>query len=164
MSDQLPYRIGHGYDLHRLEEGHALVVGGVTFEHDRGCVGHSDGDVVYHAVTDALLGGLSQPDIGQLFPDTDPLWEGADSRIFVEEAVKIMRATGYGVGNIDVTVILQKPRLSPHKDAIRQNLADLLGVGLDRVNVKGKTHEEVDSLGENRSIACHVAVLLQHQG
>jgi 2-C-methyl-D-erythritol 2,4-cyclodiphosphate synthase len=158
--DPLPNRIGHGYDLHRLEEGHPLIVGGVTLEHDRGCVGHSDGDVVYHAVTDAILGALCQPDIGQLFPDDDPLWKGADSTVFVEEAAKIMRTAGYEVGNIDVTVILQKPKLSPHKDTIRQNLAVLLGLPLDRVNLKGKTHEKVDSLGENRSIACHVVVLL----
>ena len=159
----LPFRIGHGFDLHRLEEGVPLVIAGETLSHDRGCVGHSDGDVVYHAVTDAILGALCLPDIGQLFPDNDPEWEGADSTIFVEAAVEKMVAAGYAVGNIDVTIILQRPKLSPHKDKMRKNLAGLLGVALEQVNVKGKTHEKVDSLGENRSIACHVAVLLMKE-
>ncbi len=154
------FRIGHGFDLHRLEPGLPLIVGGERLEHDRGCAAHSDGDVVYHAVTDAILGALGQEDIGQLFPDNDAAWKGADSRIFVEEAARRMRAEGYAVGNIDVTVILQRPKLSPHKAAIRNNLAALLGCDLAQVNIKGKTHEQVDALGENRAIACHVVVLL----
>ncbi len=153
-------RIGHGFDLHRLEPGHELVVGGLRLEHDRGCDAHSDGDVVYHAVTDAILGALAQQDIGQLFPDNDPKWKAADSRIFVEEAARRMRETGYAIGNLDVTVILQRPKLGPHKQTIRENLAGLLGCGLSQVNLKGKTHEQVDALGENRAIACHVVVLL----
>ena len=155
-----PPRIGHGFDLHRLEVGRPLVVCGQTLDHDRGCVAHSDGDVVYHAVTDAILGALAQQDIGQLFPDNDPAWKNADSRIFVEEAVKRMRAAGYAVGNLDVTVILQKPKLSPHKAAMHANLVALLGCDPSQVNLKGKTHEHVDALGENRAIACHVVVLL----
>ncbi|MFP4144130.1 MAG: 2-C-methyl-D-erythritol 2,4-cyclodiphosphate synthase [Phycisphaeraceae bacterium] len=158
---QNPFRIGHGFDLHRLEQGLPLIVGGEQIEHDRGCAAHSDGDVVYHAVTDAILGALGQEDIGQLFPDTDAEWKGADSRIFVEAAADRMRTAGYRVGNLDLTVILQKPKLGPHKAAIRENLADLLGTTPGQVNLKGKTHEKVDSLGENRSIACHVVVLLE---
>lgn len=154
-------RIGHGFDLHRLEEGLPLVVAGVRLEHDRGCAAHSDGDVVYHAVTDALLGALGQEDIGQLFPDTDAEWKGADSRVFVEEAVRRVAEAGYRIGNLDVTVILQRPKLSPHKAAMRQKLASILGAEQDQVNLKGKTHEKVDSLGENRSIACHVVALLE---
>jgi 2-C-methyl-D-erythritol 2,4-cyclodiphosphate synthase len=154
------FRVGHGFDLHRLEPDFPLIVGGVNIPHDRGCVAHSDGDVVYHAVTDAILGALGQEDIGQLFPDTDPNWKSADSRIFVEEAVKRMRAAGYVVGNLDVTVILQRPKLSPHKADIRANLAALLQCDLSQVNLKGKTHEKVDALGENRAIACHVVILL----
>ncbi len=154
-------RIGHGFDLHRLEPGPPLIVAGVRLDHDRGCVAHSDGDVVYHALTDAILGALGQDDIGQLFPDTDPKWKSADSRVFVEEAVKRMRRAGYRLGNADVTVILQRPKLSPHKAAMRANLASLLGCGEDRVNLKGKTHERVDALGENRAIACHVVALLE---
>ncbi|MEX0654021.1 MAG: 2-C-methyl-D-erythritol 2,4-cyclodiphosphate synthase [Phycisphaeraceae bacterium] len=152
--------MGHGFDLHRLEPGLPLIVGGERLEHDRGCAAHSDGDVVYHAVTDAVLGALGQEDIGQLFPDTEAEWKGADSRVFVEEAAKRMRAAGYAVGNLDVTVILQRPKLGPHKAAVRANLAGLLGCALEQVNLKGKTHEQVDALGENRAIACHAVVLL----
>lgn len=154
-------RIGHGFDLHRLEPGHKLIVGGVHIEHDRGCVAHSDGDVVYHAVVDAILGALGQDDIGQLFPDNDAKWKGADSRVFMEEAARRMSAAGYAIGNLDITVILQRPKLSPHKAAVRANLASLLRCDPSQVNVKGKTHEKVDAIGEGRAIACHVVVLLQ---
>lgn len=154
------WRMGHGFDLHRLEVGRALVVGGERLAHDRGCAAHSDGDVVYHAVTDAVLGALGQQDIGQLFPDDDARWQGADSRVFVEEAARRMRDAGYGVGNVDATVILEKPKLGPHKERIKENLARLLGCEVSQVNLKGKTHEGVDALGENRAIACHVVVLL----
>ena len=156
----LPYRVGHGFDLNRLEPGLPLIVGGLRLEHDRGCAAHSDGDVVYHSVVDAILGALAKQDIGQLFPDNDPKWKGAESKVFVAEAVRVMREAGYTIGNLDVTVILQKPKLGPHKEQIRKNLAYLLGCEMDQVNIKGKTHEHVDSLGENRSIACHVVVLL----
>jgi len=154
-------RIGHGFDLHRLEPGLPLIVGGVPLEHDRGCAAHSDGDVVYHAVTDAVLGALGQDDIGQLFPDNDPKWKDVDSRFFVEAAAGRMRDAGYVVGNMDITVILERPKLSPHKPAMKANLAGLLGCDGSRVNLKGKTHERVDALGENRAIACHVVVLLE---
>ncbi len=160
MVPQLPYRIGHGWDLHRLEPGLKLIVGGVLLEHTHGCAAHSDGDVVYHAVTDALLGALGEDDIGQLFPDQDPRWQGADSRMFVEEAARRMQARGYRVGNLDVTVILQRPKLSPHKAQVRANLARLLDCDLSQVNIKGKTHEKVDAIGEGRAIACHAVVLL----
>lgn len=162
----LPCRIGHGFDLHRLEpcgagtSGSGLVVCGVTISEELTAVGHSDGDAVYHAVTDAILGAIGEPDIGQIFPDSSPKWEGADSSIFVREAVARARAAGYGIGNLDVTVILQRPRLSPHKDRMRTNLAGLLGVGTDQVNIKGKTHESVDAVGEGRAIAVHAVVLL----
>lgn len=153
-------RIGHGFDLHRLEGGRPLIVCGERVEHDRGCVAHSDGDVVYHAVVDAILGALGQEDIGQLFPDNDARWKDADSRVFVEEAARRLRNSGYAIGNLDVTIILQRPKLAPRKPAMRANLARLLGCELSRVNLKGKTHEGVDALGENRAIACHVVVLL----
>ncbi len=160
MQIQLPYRVGHGWDLHRLEPGHKLIVGGLQLEHDRGCEAHSDGDVVYHALTDAILGALGLDDIGQLFPDNDPKWKGADSRIFVDEAVRRMRAAGYAVGNVDVTIVLQKPKISPHKATMKNNLAELLGVTISQINVKGKTHEKVDAIGEGRAIGCHVVVML----
>jgi len=153
-------RIGHGFDLHRLEPGHDLVVCGCKLDHDRGCVAHSDGDVVYHAVTDAILGALGQEDIGQLFPDNDPAWKGADSAVFVREAVKRMDEAGYAIGNLDISVILERPKLGPHKPAMKKSLCALLSCDSDRVNLKAKTHEGVDALGENRAIACHVVVLL----
>lgn len=157
-------RIGHGFDLHRLEAGHDLIIGGLKLDHDRGCVAHSDGDVLYHAVTDAILGALAQDDIGQLFPDNDPAWDGADSAIFVREAYMRMSSAGYAVGNLDCTVILQRPKLGPHKPAIKANLAELLKCDPSQVNLKAKTHEGVDALGENRAIACHVVVLLAATG
>lgn len=154
------FRIGHGFDLHRLEPGHRLVIGGCQVDHELGCVAHSDGDVVYHAVTDAILGSLALDDIGQLFPDDDPSWHHADSRVFVARAAKHMRTAGYVVSNLDVTVILQRPKLGPYKPAIRKNLALLLGSGLPQVNIKAKTHEHVDALGQGQAIACHAVVLL----
>jgi 2-C-methyl-D-erythritol 2,4-cyclodiphosphate synthase len=137
------YRIGHGYDLHRLEPppprgaGRAMVLGGVRLEHDTGPVGHSDGDAVLHALTDAILGALGEPDIGQLFPDTDPRHDGADSSAFLEEALRRMEAAGYQVGNLDLTVICERPRLAPHKDAIARRLAELCRCERGRVNLKG---------------------------
>ncbi len=153
-------RAGHGFDLHRLEPGRVLIVGGVRLAHDRGCVAHSDGDVVYHAVTDAVLGALAEDDIGAIFPDDDPRWQSADSSIFVSEAVSRMKRAGYRLGNLDATVILQRPAIRPHKDQIRSNLAALLDCEMSQVNIKGKTHEQVDAAGENRAIICHVIALL----
>lgn len=163
-------RIGHGYDLHRLEptapvgEGKPFVLGGVRLEHDRGPVGHSDGDALLHAVTDAILGALGLPDIGQLYPDTDPKWEGAASRVFLERAVTDARERGFRVSNLDCTVILERPKISPVKEEIRANLARLLGVKVGAVNVKGKTHEKVDAVGEGRAVEVHVVALLAHDG
>lgn len=154
-------RIGHGFDLHRLEPGLPLIVGGQRIEHDHGCAAHSDGDVVYHAVTDAILGAIGEDDIGQLFPDDDPRWKGVDSKVFVEEAVQRMRQAGCAIGNLDATVILQRPKIGLHKRAIRQGLASLLGCDASQVNVKGKTHERVDALGQGLAIACHAVVLLR---
>jgi 2-C-methyl-D-erythritol 2,4-cyclodiphosphate synthase len=165
-------RIGHGYDLHRLEPlapagqdaGHdaarPFVLAGVEIRHDRGPVGHSDGDAVYHAVTDAILGALALPDIGELFPDTDPAYRGADSAMFVEAAAEKMRRAGYAVGNLDVTVICERPKLSPQKRAMIANIARLLGCDVAQVNLKGKTHEKVDAVGEGRAIEVHVVALL----
>lgn len=156
-------RVGHGFDLHRLEPGLPLILGGVRLEHDRGCAAHSDGDAVYHAVTDAILGALALPDIGQLFPDTDPQWKGATSDVFLRAAGAMMLQQGYCIANLDVTVILERPKLAPHKEQIRQNIAGLLGLSLEQVNLKAKTHEKVDSIGENRSVGCHAMILLERQ-
>lgn len=137
------------------------MLGGVTLVHDRGPVSHSDGDALYHAVTDAILGALCEPDIGQLFPDTDPRHESRDSEVFLAAAVDRARALGWQVANLDATVILEKPKLSPHKEAMRANLERVLGVaGRRAVNIKGKTHEKVDAVGEGRAVEVHCVVLL----
>jgi 2-C-methyl-D-erythritol 2,4-cyclodiphosphate synthase len=160
------FRIGHGYDLHRLDQcvpmgnGRPFVLGGIRFDHDRGPVAHSDGDVLMHAVTDAILGALGEPDIGQLFPDTAPENDGRDSRVFLEEAVRRMKAAGWAIGNMDMTVICERPRMGPRKKEVVQNLAHILGVPAGHLNLKGKTHERVDAVGEERAIEAHVVVLL----
>ncbi|XP_022136770.1 2-C-methyl-D-erythritol 2,4-cyclodiphosphate synthase, chloroplastic [Momordica charantia] len=162
-SKALPFRVGHGFDLHRLEPGYPLIIGGINIPHERGCEAHSDGDVLLHCVVDAILGALGLPDIGQIFPDSDPKWKGAPSSVFIKEAVRLMHEAGYDIGNLDATLILQRPKLSPHKEAIRTNLSELLGADPCVVNLKAKTHEKVDSLGENRSIAAHTVVLLMRR-
>lgn len=160
-------RIGHGYDLHRLEplppagRGRPLILGGLPLAHDSGPVAHSDGDALYHAVTDAILGALALPDIGQLFPDTDPRHESQDSEVFLAAAADKAASLGWHVENLDATVILERPKLSPHKDAMRANLARALRVEPGRVNVKGKTHERVDAVGEGRAVEVHAVVLLR---
>ena len=159
-------RIGHGYDLHRLEPvapagaGRPFVLGGLRIDHDRGPVGHSDGDALLHAVTDAILGALAEPDIGQLFSDRDPRWDGADSTIFLADAVRRMRARGLRIGNVDATVICERPKIGPMKDSMRARLAELLGTDVGTINIKGKTHEKVDAVGEGRAIEVHVVALL----
>lgn len=161
------YRVGHGYDLHRLEllppagNGRPLILGGVPLTHDTGPISHSDGDALFHAITDALLGAIAHPDIGQLFPDTDPRHDSRDSGVFLMEAMRRVRMTGCVVVNLDATVILERPKLSPHKEAMRANIARHIGVTPDRVNVKGKTHEKVDAVGEGRAVEVHVVVLLR---
>lgn len=166
-----PFRIGHGYDLHRLEPngsrgaGRAFILGGVEIEHDRGPVAHSDGDALLHAITDALLGAIGAPDIGQLFPDDDPRNESEDSKVFLEAAARKVREAGYAIGNLDATIVCERPKLSPYKDLMRANIAaglELAGldVGVDRVNLKGKTHEQVDAVGRNEAIEVHCVVLL----
>ncbi len=159
-------RIGHGYDLHRLEPngddqpGRPLKLGGVEIDHDRGPIAHSDGDALLHAVTDALLGAICEPDIGQLFPNDDPRNEAQDSRIFLKAAVERVHAVGYRIGNLDATIVLERPKLSLYKDLMRANLAAGLGVEVDQVNIKGKTHEGVDALGRNEAVEVHCVVLL----
>lgn len=154
-------RIGHGYDLHRLEPDRRLIVGGVELAHGRGAVAHSDGDVVYHAVVDAVLGALGQGDIGELFPDDDPTWRAADSAVFLREAARRLKEGGYQLGNLDVTVILEQPKLKTHKPAMRDNLAAIFACDSSRINVKSKTNEKVDALGENRAMACHAVVSIK---
>jgi 2-C-methyl-D-erythritol 2,4-cyclodiphosphate synthase len=155
------FRVGSGHDSHRLVAGRPLVLGGVRVEHARGLAGHSDADVVLHAVTDALLGALALGDIGDLFPDTDPRHKDADSRVFLAAALDRVTRLGWRVANLDVTVFAQEPKLGPVKAAIRANLAGLLGVGPDAVSVKAKTGEQVGHIGRGEAIGCHAVVLIQ---
>jgi 2-C-methyl-D-erythritol 4-phosphate cytidylyltransferase/2-C-methyl-D-erythritol 2,4-cyclodiphosphate synthase len=153
-------RVGNGYDLHRLVAGRPLILAGVTIPFALGLDGHSDADIVCHAVTDAILGAAGAGDIGRMFPDTDPQWQGANSIELLKTAVATIREAGYAVSNVDVTVIAQKPKLLPHLDAMRGNLAAALGVDPGAVSVKGKTNEGVDSMGRGESMACHAVALL----
>ncbi|MGE3492591.1 MAG: 2-C-methyl-D-erythritol 4-phosphate cytidylyltransferase [Vicinamibacterales bacterium] len=153
-------RIGNGYDLHRLVAGRPLILAGVTIPYELGLDGHSDADIVCHAVTDAVLGAAAAGDIGRLFPDTDPQWKGADSIALLRGALAHVHAAGYSVSNVDVTVIAQKPKLLPYLQAMRENLAAALQVDLAAVSVKGKTNEGVDSMGRGEAMACHAVALL----
>mgnify|MGYP006281534509 CR=1 FL=1 len=154
-------RIGTGYDLHTLVEGRPLILAGVKIDFPKGLSGHSDADIVCHAVTDAILGAAAAGDIGRMFPDTDAQWKDADSIQLLKAAVARIAERGFRVSNVDVTVIAQKPKLLPHIDAMRANLAAALGVGLEAVSLKGKTNEGVDSMGRGESMACHAVALLR---
>jgi 2-C-methyl-D-erythritol 2,4-cyclodiphosphate synthase len=156
-------RIGNGYDLHRLVEGRPLVLGGVTIPFDKGLLGHSDADVICHAVTDAVLGAAGAGDIGRHFPDTDAAWKGANSLDLLRRAAAIVKSAGFAVVNADVIVIAQKPKLVPYIDAIRTNLAAALECDASQISVKGKTNEGVDSMGTGESIAAHAVALLVRQ-
>jgi 2-C-methyl-D-erythritol 4-phosphate cytidylyltransferase/2-C-methyl-D-erythritol 2,4-cyclodiphosphate synthase len=153
-------RVGNGYDLHRLVAGRPLILAGVTIPFDLGLDGHSDADIVCHAVTDAVLGAAGIGDIGRLFPDTDPKFKGADSIALLKSAIAQVREAGYSVSNVDVTVIAQKPKLLPYLESMRANLAAALGVETGAVSVKGKTNEGVESMGRSESMACHAVALL----
>lgn len=157
----MPFRVGSGHDTHRLAEGHPLILGGVVVPHTRGLVGHSDADAVLHAVTDALLGAAALGDIGDLYPDTDPRWKGADSRLFLTETLAKLNQMGWRAVNLDVTVFAQEPKLGPVKAAIRDSLARLLGLPADCVNVKAKTGEKVGHIGRGEAIGCHAVVLIE---
>jgi 2-C-methyl-D-erythritol 4-phosphate cytidylyltransferase/2-C-methyl-D-erythritol 2,4-cyclodiphosphate synthase len=154
-------RAGLGYDLHRLVPDRPLILGGVTVPSDRGALGHSDADVVAHAVTDAILGALSLGDIGGHFPDSDPRWKGADSLGLLRQVVAMAAAGGFEVGNVDVTVMLEKPKLRNHIPAIRASLANSLGIDVERVSVKAKTNEGVDAVGRGEAIAAHAIALVR---
>ena len=151
-------RIGYGFDSHEFHPGIPLKIGGITLPHDRGLGGHSDGDVLLHALTDALLGAIAAPDIGSLFPPSDPKWKGADSVIFLREALKRLRDAGYVVANVDACLILAAPKIGPHAVVIRTRVAELLGVLADCVGLKAKTPEGLNQ--ENAAVA-HVVVLLE---
>ena len=154
-------RIGHGYDVHRLTEGRKLILGGVDIPYEKGLLGHSDADVLTHAIMDALLGAAALGDIGKLFPDTDSAYAGADSLVLLERVGKRLSDAGYRVGNIDATILAQRPKLAPHIPQMRANLADRLGIEVDQVSVKATTEEGLGFTGTGEGMAAHAVCLLE---
>ena len=153
-------RIGHGYDVHKLVEGRKLIMGGVEIPYEKGLLGHSDADVLLHAISDALLGAAALGDIGKLFPDTDPQFKGADSLVLMAEVYRQIKEKGYKVVNVDATIIAQRPKMRPHIDAMRNNIAKTLGVDIDCINVKATTEEGMGFTGEGMGISAHAVCLI----
>lgn len=158
MSDM---RIGHGYDVHRLLEGRRLILGGVDIPWEKGLLGHSDADVLTHAVMDALLGAAGLGDIGKHFPDTDPAYAGADSLKLLEHVAELLRERGFAVGNVDATILAQRPKLAPRIPLMRDNLARAMGVDADRVNVKATTEEGLGFTGSGEGMAAHAVAMIE---
>ena len=154
-------RIGHGYDVHALVEGRDLILGGVKIPYEKGLLGHSDADVLLHAVSDALLGAAALGDIGKHFPDTDPAYKGADSLALLRHVAALVRQKGYYVSNVDVTMIAQRPKLAPYIPQMVENIAGALALPADRVNVKATTEEHLGFTGENLGMRCHAVCLLE---
>ncbi len=155
------FRIGYGWDSHEFKAGVPLKIGGIAFDYSKGLGGHSDGDVLLHAITDALLGAVAAPDIGTLFSPSDPQWKGADSAVFLEEALRRVKDAGYEIANLDSTLILAQPKIGPHADKIREHLSKLLGIGSGQIGIKAKTPE---GMGTDNAAIAHAAVLLQKRG
>lgn len=153
MTDRPPVRVGMGYDVHRLEPGEELWLGGIRLEHDKGLAGHSDADVALHAIVDALLGAIADGDIGSHFPPTDDRWKGAASSAFLEHAAHLVNDAGYVIGNVDLTIICEAPKIGPHRDDMRRRIAELLGTPLSAVSVKATTTEKLGFTGRGEGIA-----------
>ncbi|MGN0007292.1 MAG: 2-C-methyl-D-erythritol 2,4-cyclodiphosphate synthase [Alistipes sp.] len=156
----MKFRIGHGYDVHALGEGLPLVLGGVRIAHTKGCIAHSDGDVLIHAVCDALLGAVGEGDIGKHFPDTSDEFKGIDSRILLQRVASIVRDKGYAVSNIDSTIVMQRPKLRPYIDAMRAEIAKSVGIDVDAVSVKATTSEHLGFEGEERGVSATAVALV----
>ncbi len=154
-------RIGQGFDVHKFEEGRPLIIGGVTIPHDKGLVGHSDADVLLHTITDAALGAIGEGDIGRHFPDTDDAYKDADSAVLLEEIWKIVEARGYKLGNIDCTIMTERPKMAPHIGAIQEKVASLLKADVSQVNVKATTTEKLGFTGREEGMAAMAVILLQ---
>lgn len=154
-------RIGHGYDVHRLVPGRKLILGGVEIPCEKGLLGHSDADVLAHAIMDALLGAAALGDIGKLFPDNDPVYEGADSLVLLQRVTEVLMENGYAVGNVDATVLAQRPKLAPHIPAVRERLAQAMGISTDQVSVKATTEEGLGFTGAGEGIAAHAVALVE---
>ena len=159
--DPASLRIGQGFDVHAFAEGRKLILGGVDIPHTRGLLGHSDADVLAHAISDALLGGIRGGDIGKLFPDTDPAYQGADSIALLQEVGRVLARAGWAAGNIDATLLCQAPKLAPHIPAMRENLAAALGIPAEDVSVKATTEEKLGFTGSGEGIAAHSVCLLR---
>lgn len=153
-------RIGYGWDSHEFKRGVSLKIGGLVFDYPKGLGGHSDGDVLLHAITDALLGAIAAPDIGSLFPPSDPQWKGADSSVFLQEALRRISGAGYTIVNLDSTLILTEPKIGPHAEAIRARVAELLSIPTDAIGIKAKTPE---GMGTDNAAIAHVTVLLERK-
>lgn len=153
-------RVGHGFDVHALAEGLRLVLCGVEIEHTKGCVAHSDGDVAIHAICDALLGALALGDIGKLFPDSDPRYKGIDSRLLLKHVVEVVRDKGYDISNIDCTIAMQRPKLRPYIDLMRERLADVVGIDIERISVKATTTEHLGFEGREEGVSATAVTLL----
>ena len=156
----LPFRIGIGYDIHKLVENRDLILGGIKIPYKKGLLGHSDADVLIHAIIDALLGALNLQDIGTLFPDTDPKYKGADSTLLLKSVIELVTEKGYKIGNIDSNIIAQAPKMMPHIPAIKQKLAEVMKIDADLISVKAKTKEKLDAVGEKLAIETNAVVLL----
>lgn len=157
----MTHRIGHGFDVHAFKDGDHVTLGGVRVPHDRGIDAHSDGDVVLHALCDALLGALALGDIGQHFPPSDARWKDCDSRVFVRHCAGVLHERGWRVGNADITVLAEAPKIGPHRDAMRAAIAAELGVEIDRISVKATTTEKLGSIGRREGLAAEAVVLIE---
>ena len=156
-------RIGHGYDVHRLVEGRKLILGGVGIPYEKGLLGHSDADVLAHAIMDALLGAAALGDIGKLFPDNDPAFEGADSMKLLARVAEVLDEKGYAIGNIDATVIAQKPKLAPYIEQMRRRMAEVCGIDMEQLSVKATTEEKLGFTGSGEGIAAHAVCLIERK-
>ncbi|MBI3312061.1 MAG: 2-C-methyl-D-erythritol 2,4-cyclodiphosphate synthase [Candidatus Omnitrophica bacterium] len=156
-------RVGIGFDIHRLVDGRSLLLGGVKIPYGKGLLGHSDGDVLLHAVCDAILGAVGAGDIGSYFPDSDPKWKGASSALFIDKAMELADRRDLRVANVDAVILAEEPKLSPHRSAIQRSVAQMLRVKDDKVNVKAKTMEQLGPIGQAEAVAAQVVVLLEDQ-
>ena len=155
------FRIGHGYDVHKLEEGKKFIIGGIEIDHDKGAVGHSDADVVIHVICDALLGALSLGDIGKHFPDTDNIYKGIDSKILLKKVIKLVKEEKYQISNVDITILLQKPKLRNYIDSMRDTLSNIMEINKSQISVKATTTEGLGFVGREEGVAAHCVCILK---
>ena len=155
------FKVGHGYDVHKLEKGRKFVIGGIEINHHKGAVGHSDADVVIHVICDALLGALSLGDIGKHFPDTDQKYKGIDSKILLQKVISLVKKNKYQISNVDVTILLEKPKLRNHIDLMRNNLSNIMGINITQISVKATTTEGLGFVGREEGVAAHCVCLIK---